>query len=570
MLTVTGRVVSVAPRAGGGYGVTLGPGPHVHWFASAEPIQLGTAVTVEAERCARRDIASGTTRGTLTTLVNARCKRMVVGSASDSIDPKWQDRVRASVDLKLFPYQADGAAWMASRLAGNTGSLLEDEPGLGKTIQTIAALTAARTFPACVVCPSSLKLNWAREFGLSVLRPTVYIISSRSGPIPPADVYILNYGLLRYRETDLLRLRLRAIVYDEAQALKSPTPKSTHRAAVATRLAHAIGLCIELTGTPIENRTSEFWRLLHIIDRLEWPDFQSFNERYCLAPSNDDRAAEPAARRVLTGHGRVEYVDELRERFAPMVLRRKKVDVAAQLPPKWHRSVLVELDALDLAKYKSVEADVRAWLFAQGEAGRANMATRATALVKLTHLRQIAAMGKLRQAVPDILRSWFFDRSQRDPLVIFGHHVAVLQRTAEICKRFGLRTVGITSRDSDEARQRAVDVFQGGGADVFLASFGVGGVGLNLQRSSDILMLERDWVPARMMQAEDRCHRILQTKNVVITYLDAADTVDVHLRQVNNAKRIIADEIVDGKRNGETTAVVALGEVLQRFLNGAR
>jgi SNF2 family DNA or RNA helicase len=371
------------------------------------------------------------------------------------------------------------------------------------------------------------------------------VINGTQGPMEHAEVHILNYELLRHREAQLRTLAPRVIVFDECQALKEPRPGPRHRAAVATRLAHQCGCAIGLTGTPVLNHPKELWRLLHIVDRRQWPDFDDFRERYCGVRRGRPRKDRKTGRTMVTAAGRIEQLDELQAKVSPYMLRRLKHQVLADLPPKSRRSIVVRLADKDMAVYRKAEKDVVAWLRSLGLGMRALRAARAKAIVKLTMLRHIAALGKLRSVVPEYLERWF-DRVAPEPLVVFGYHRDVMLGIYRICQRLRLRIAGIGGKEPRAKRQAMVDAFQTGLADVFLAPIATAGVGLNLQRASEALFVERVFTPAALVQAEDRIWRIGSRRPVTITYLDAAGTVDEHMCELLGAKQALVTAAVDG------------------------
>jgi SWI/SNF-related matrix-associated actin-dependent regulator 1 of chromatin subfamily A len=249
------------------------------------------------------------------------------------------------------------------------------------------------------------------------------------------------------------------------------------------------------------------------------------------------------------------------------MLRRLKTEVLTAMPKKTRYRVMVKLDAFDQANYKKAERDVVAWLREVASDERARSASRGQAVVKLTMLRRIAAVGKLRHAVRDYLTAWFA-RHHR-PLVIFGFHKQVLRGAYSICESLGLRVSSIQGKDSAKKRQEEVDRFSCGAADVFLAPIRSAGIGLNLQVSSDVLFLERVWTPALMLQAEDRVYRIGQERDVTVTYLDAQGTVDEYLAQVLTSKQRLIDRVVDGRRFNRAHVMSDIDEVISSFASGA-
>lgn len=553
---VTGRVVQtqISAESDRDFTIMLGPPPDLVWFrASGKPPHLGQLVSVLGEPKNKEIVDTGDTKGSITELLPKSWKVDASVYPSRYVPSAWLEHVKAVMARPLFRYQAEGAAWVSTRIAGGTGCILGDEPGVGKTAQTIAMLCALRPFPAVIVCPASLKQQWAREFGAAKRPPRVYVVSGTKERLPRnVDIYIMNYDLLYGREAELLYLSPRLYVFDEAQELRNPAARGRHRAASATRLVRQRGQgALLLTGTPIENRPAELWRLLHLTEPRRWPRFDEYSQRY-LKPSR----GKEVGRSVRTTAGKVERLNELHTLLDQAMLRRLKAEVLQDLPPKSRRSVLVQLDQASLKHYRAAEKDVVAWLQALGKFDRAEEAKKAQSIVKLTALRRIAAIGKLRGAVPDYLASWF-DTNSREPLVIFAYHRDVLLGLWRICQRLGLRTVGIGGGETSEKRQKAVDAFQDGRADVFIAPIRSAGVGLNLQRASEALFIERTFTPSQLIQAEDRVYRLGTSKPVTITYLDAAGTVDEHLAAVVQAKQALIRAVVDDNHEHSETMSTA-------------
>lgn len=442
----------------------------------------------------------------------------------------------------------------------------------GKSTQALAAIASVGATPAILCCPPNVKVNWTREARYLKPRLKIAVVSGSTGPIPPAHIIVVNYDILRARERQLLNLRAKTIVFDEAHLLKEPTPIASHRAAIATRIAHRIGRPILLTGTVLLNRPQELWRLLHILDPRIWSSYADFKHRYCASPDDEDKKF----RLIVTEHGQAKRIDELRALAAPYMLRRQITVLKQQLPPKTRRQVMIALEEVDRKNYLAAEKDVVAWLRGFAGDARAMRAKRGQAVVKLNMLRRIAAEGKLRRAVGDYLSAWFSEENGHKPLVIFAYHRRVLAGVEEICRRMGLKVSTISGKDSDKKRQEEIDRFQQGLTSVFIAPIKSAGVGINLQRASDILSLERLWTPSLMNQAEGRCHRLGQRNPVTVTYLDAAGTVDEHIAHVLAEKQRLIDTVVDDAsperatgRSQKQLTIETIDEVVARF-GGAR
>lgn len=570
---IKGRVLSVSPTRDGLYSVVLGPPPMMYSFTARTAPKLGVELLVDGTLGESKALALGSQHATLTNVEDAKVMRTTTIGHGRVIPPEWEARVKAVMERPLYDYQVLGAGWMAMELMAGRGALLGDVPGLGKTGQSVAAVLALNLLPCLVVCPTTLKINWSREFAWAKRPPYITIIQGRTGDIPPAEVVIVNYDLLKAREGQLGKYGFKSVIFDEAHVLKEAKVEPGHRAAVATRLAHWIGHPILLTGTPLQNRPQEFWRLLHIIAPREWSDYEAYHARYCKAISVEKPIVFKPSRVVSSLDGRAERIEELQSRVAPHMLRRLKTDVLTDLPPKTRKSLLVELPEEAMQHYKQAEQHFIDWVTGDG---RAHPKRPAHALVRMTYLRRMAARAKLVFCLEEYLRAWF-DRDKVEPLVLFAYHREILDGDPKVpggimrigaiglAKALGIRVAALRGNDTPQHRQAAIDDFNEGRADLFCASVLAGGVGINLhKRCSEVLFLERTWVPSQLVQAEDRCHRLGITAPVSCTYMDAAGTIDEHVARVLEGKFRLVNQIVDGATDAaDTFAMVA--EVLKTY-----
>ena len=536
---LTGRVVRVRPRGDGTYAVTVGTGRRlVYWLRTEDPLRVGDLVKLRNARLREGRVSGSIEPATLCIVDDADVEIVPDAFSRRLVGREWFRRAAQAMRRPLFTHQAEGAAWLAERIARGHGSILADEMGLGKTATTIAALVASRSMPAVVVCPATLKPGWLNELRFTRRPLKVATVDGVSGSLPAAHVLVVNYDVLRPRESQLRACGARILVLDESHAVKEPIVSDTHRAAVATRIGKAIGRVILLSGTPLLNRPQEYWRILHLVDPDRWPDYESFRLRYCVAGGEPEDG-------ISTDHGSVAHLTELRCLVDEVMLRRTKASLLTGLPPKRRERIEVELGPRDRAHYDAAERDLLAWLRSVGMTAEALTAAKGEALVKLTMLRHIAARGKVRAAVLPILQAWAANHPG-EPLVIFGFHVDVLGAVRLLASRVGLSTSLIGGSQGRRRRQIELDRWQCGASQVLVASIRVGGVGLNLQRACHAFVLERLWSPALMEQAEDRLHRIGQGREVTITYLDAKNTVDAHLAEVLADKSRLIRAAVDG------------------------
>jgi SWI/SNF-related matrix-associated actin-dependent regulator of chromatin subfamily A-like protein 1 len=466
---------------------------------------------------------------------------------------------------ELKPFQRAGVSYLLAQRR----AFLADEQGLGKTIEALATLEADNAYPAIVVCPASLKLNWMREISrwlphrsslaLSGLGPTGTRQSNREAPtegdaplaraagedvagstMPVSEITVLNYDILAARAPQLAAMQPRALVLDESHYCKNAAAKRTQAVARLATSIPADGLVLALTGTPVMNRPPELISQLRIIGRLA--DFGSgaqFGRRF----------KGPDAHVRLHWH--------LRSRC---FVRRLKADVLPQLPPKTRAVVPVELD--NETEYRLAETDVIAWLRSQpldlSELdAKVAAALRAERLVRLNALKQLAARGKLHAAL-----AWIHDFcSSGERLVVFASHREI-QRA--VIDRFP-HALHILGADTHAARDASVHAFQAAGnADnqLIVCSIEVAGQGLTLTQASNVAFLELDWTPAKHDQAEDRLHRIGQIDAVNAWYLLAAGTIDETIANLLERKRAVINAVTDGRPEDEENVIDALAREL--------
>jgi SWI/SNF-related matrix-associated actin-dependent regulator 1 of chromatin subfamily A len=438
---------------------------------------------------------------------------------------------------ELKPFQRAGVSYLLSQRR----AFLADEQGLGKTIEALAALEADNAYPAVVVCPASLKLNWLRELERWLPGRSAHALVGTGGGVStpmtgPAEVTVVNYDILAARVEELQALGPRALVLDESHYCKNASAKRTQ---AVQRLAASVpreGLVMALTGTPVMNRPPELIAQLRILGRLA--DFGSgaqFGRRF----------------RGADAHLRLHW--HLRARC---FVRRLKTEVLPQLPAKTRAVVPVELD--NEAEYRLAERDVVAWLQSQPLDlreldAKVAAALRAERLVRLNALKLLAARGKLHASL-----AWIHDfLSSGERLVVFAHHREIQRAVLE---RFP-GALHILGEDSHVARDASLRAFQEPDTpenQLIVCSIAVAGQGITLTRSSNVAFLELDWTPAKHDQAEDRCHRIGQQDAVNASYLLAADTVDETIATLLEHKRAVIGAVTDGRAENEGGVLDAL------------
>jgi SWI/SNF-related matrix-associated actin-dependent regulator of chromatin subfamily A-like protein 1 len=425
---------------------------------------------------------------------------------------------------ELRPFQRAGVRYALAQ----RHTFLADEQGLGKTVQALATMELDDAYPAVVVCPASMKLTWEREVSRWLPHRRTAVLHGRSAGgwasagAAHAEIVILNYEIVDGHLDALAGLDPRALVFDESHYCKQPRAKRTKACLSLSARVADDALRLALTGTPILNRPKELVSQLRLIGRLG--DFES-------GASMARRFRGPVALERLHWHLR-----------SHCYVRRLKADVLPQLPPKRQVPIPVELSNED--EYRLAERDLIAWLQSQplelrSLESRIAAALRNERLVQLNHLRRLAGRGKLDAAL-----AWIADFLESgEPLVVFADHVEVQHALVD---RFS-GAVHVLGDDDVMARDAAMTAFQrSDGPQLIVCSLRAAGQGITLTRASNVAFLELDWTPARLAQAEDRCHRIGQADAVTAWYLLAPDTIDETMAELLEHKRGVIGAVTDG------------------------
>jgi len=430
----------------------------------------------------------------------------------------------ADLDAVLRPYQQQGVDWLRFLQRAGLGGILADDMGLGKTIEALCAMDA----PALVVCPTSVLPNWANE--TRRFRPGLKI-HVYHGPTrrmdPDADVVLTTYGVLRIDVDKLKDRGWKAVVLDEAQAIKNPDSK-------VARAAYRLNADwkLTLTGTPVENRLDELWSQIHFTNPGLLGGRRDFQERY----------AKPIAR------GEPDAAPHLRERIRPFVLRRLKGEVAPELPPRTDNVLYCELSREERLVYDAVRASTMEKVVAQlqgQEGGRPNVMAALEALLRLRqascHSGLVPGQDAEGSSKIDVLMETLDELlAAGHKALVFSQWTALLDRVEPHLHKADIEFVRLDGSTRD--RQGVVERFQADdGPPVFLISLKAGGTGLNLTAADHVFLLDPWWNPAAEDQAADRAHRIGQDKPVMVYRLVAENTVEERILALQHRKRRLAD-----------------------------
>lgn len=467
-------------------------------------------------------------------------------------------RTRLPLGLSLMPFQMVGVAY--AKLSGYR-CIIGDDQGVGKTIQAIATLLTdpEELLPVLIVCPASVFQNWQKELAHWAPSLPVYPLPTAATRLPARGwrgVLICSWAMLSEFETDLRNWGLRYLIADEAHYAKEPT---SLRAKAANALSNVVPHVVFLSGTPLKNRAVELWHLLHMVDGDAWGAKQEFGEVYGGVKTYKTKSG-----RVITKYEDGKNLDKLRARLRTFLIRRLKLDVLTQLPPKVRKYVDVVLTPKERAEYTKVKEEYETWLREEHRKlieaefraegvdpasatdeiksrveAKVESALRARALTQIGVLRHTVGRLKTRAALAFIQEMVDNDK----PLVVVVNHRDVATSIAEWLTAKKIPYGMVVGGMAVAKKQEAVDAFQAGDLDVMIISES-GKEGINLFRASNTLFVERFWTPADEDQAEDRIHRIGQQNGVTIWYLKAKDTIDEDVSNlIANKRRIIKDAI---------------------------
>ncbi|MBL0749921.1 DEAD/DEAH box helicase [Nocardioides baculatus] len=525
------------------------------------------------------------THGRLSTweLLGPLFRSFELGGASSCMDLPEPTSLAAPGKLELMPHQA---AMIASAAEGHRTFLLADEPGLGKTAQALLAAQAANAFPLLVVCPNVVKTNWARETERWTPRRTATVIHGDGGQVDAfADVIIVNYEILDRHVGWLGSFGFKGMVVDEAHFIKNKTSqRSRHVLELSERLRArtARPLLMALTGTPLINDIEDFraiWQFLGWIDdTAPMARLMEALEETDLTPA--DHAFYPAARKAVIDQG---------------IVRRRKVDVAADIPARRIADIPVELDDEDARSIKAAEKELARRLV---ERYTAALETRRTGSVVegIDHelVRRVATwereemdkgtsgenvfsmFRRIGRAKAGLSADYAAQLARNvGKVVFFARHVDVMDIAEETFTRRGLKHTSIRGDQTPKAREKAIHAFVNDpDVQVIVCSLAAAGVGVNLQVASNVVLSELSWTDAEQTQAIDRVHRIGQSDPVTAWRIIAAQTIDTRIAELIDSKAGLAaraldgsDEEVSSSANIQTEALVALlTDALERKL----
>jgi SNF2 family DNA or RNA helicase len=470
--------------------------------------------------------------------------------------------------LPLLPYQRAGVKYAAQAKR----CFIADDMGLGKTLQAIATLEYVRdSYPAVVVCPPNLVLNWQKEYEKWLPERKVVTVTDRK-TFPEHkdfDVLVIGYSNINHWQKQIKDFR--SFVFDESHYIKSPTSQRTKAAIKIARTAPRQGIVLCLTGTPVTNRPAEYASQLDVLGKLNtFGGLWGFYRRYCGAYR--DRFGQWN----ISGNSNL---DELNEKLrGNCYIRRTKDQVLKDLPPVRHANIIVAGSPTQMAEYRKAERDIVEYLVERAKQialelgtspGSAAVVAKIKAeanehLVRISVLRRLAAKAKMDSVVE-------FIESHKEAglkVVVAAHHRDVVD---EIANKFGgLKIQGGMLVEEVEAAKSRFQEEPTEDAPVIVLSIQAAKTGHTLTASQDVLFVELPWTPADVDQTYSRCHRLGQKGSVTATYLLCEGTVDEEIYDLISRKRGVVNAATDGGAVGkreDSVGQMLVGLFAERGLN---
>ena len=475
------------------------------------------------------------------------------------------------------------ARLLSAVAAGHRTFLLADEPGLGKTAQALLAAQVANAYPLLAVVPNVVKTNWAREAHIWTPSRSVTVIHGDGESIDGfADIIVVNYEVLDRHVDWIGNHGFRGMVVDEAHYIKNrKSQRSQYVLDISERIRRRVArpLLMALTGTPLINDIEDFraiWQYLGWIGERQPGDLlMAALEESGFAPA--DHAFYPAARQAVLDLG---------------IVRRRKVDVASDIPARRIADMPVELEGTVGRSVREAERELARRLLGRYEAAveaRRNRGAEVAdgidhELVRRVAEREVAEgaetgtgenvfklVRRIGQAKAELAADYAAQLARSaGKVVFFAKHLDVMDTAGEVFDRREIRYTQIRGDQTPKARQQAIDGFvTDPEVAVIVCSLTAAGVGINLQVASNVVLAELSWTNAEQTQAIDRVHRIGQSEPVTAWRIIAAQTIDTKIAELIDSKAGLAARALDGSDEEVSSSADIQVEALVSLLTEA-
>ena len=461
--------------------------------------------------------------------------------------------VPKDIHARLRPYQERGYAWMYHNMRLGFGSILADDMGLGKTLQVITFLQrlkddgAIGAKRALVVAPTGLLANWQAELQrfAPMLSVFLYHGAKRDLKAFSEDILLTSYGLVRSDADLLKKWKWQVVVIDEAQNIKNQDTAQSKAVRSLKAEVH-----IAMSGTPVENRLSEYWSIMDFANKGYLGTAKTFNDEY-VKPIQD--------------FGSTACAERFRRITSPVMMRRLKTDktIITDLPDKIEQDEFASLTPSQAALYQKVVDESMKVILDKDETDSKQLFERQGLILQMilalkqicNHPAQYLKDGRL---VPSLSGKTEMLLDLVDAIRENGEKVIIFTQFKEmgdmlqqfIAERTGTEPMFLHGGCSIKQRKDMVDRFQTNRADrIFILSLKAAGTGLNLTAATHVVHYDLWWNPAVEAQATDRAYRIGQKKNVMVHRFITKNTFEERINDMINNKRALAEMTVSSGEN---------------------
>jgi SWI/SNF-related matrix-associated actin-dependent regulator 1 of chromatin subfamily A len=424
----------------------------------------------------------------------------------------------------LYDYQQEGISTLFDIVttSEDQAALLADPPGAGKTPQAIGLANALKSKSVLIVCPASLRQNWAREVEKwSSFNFTIQVVLNGQTEIDETtDVVIISYHLAVSLHEKLSKRNFDLLICDESHHMKNPASNASR--IVLVLLWSRCKYRLLITGTPLPNgRANEAWTTFSRCSQKHFGDWKKYSQKYCVERET------PWGKKFVASKN----LDELREKSKDFMVRRPKKLIVSQLPALVRKRHYVSLEITKLLEegLDDIDAIVEAV-----ESGAPLESDHITTVRKNIGLSKVTAILDLIQATLE----------EAEQVVVFVHHREVYMQIQEWLDENKITHVGINGLTPSEVRQISVDRFQKKEVQVFLASLKAANTGITLTSAHRLIMGEFDWVPSTNEQAEGRIYRLTQDEICQVEYVVCEKSLDEKVLDVVQRKQKNIDKVM--------------------------
>lgn len=429
------------------------------------------------------------------------------------------------------------------KLAGSKRFILADDMGLGKTTSTIIAALESGAKKVLIICPASLKINWAREIE-NYTDQSIYICEGKNFS-SDHDFVIINYDIIKNfhdikdkENSQILNAKFDLIIIDEAHYIKN---SQAQRTKLINHFVKNVNRLWLLTGTPITSRPIDYYNLLSLVESPVAQNWMAYVIRFC--EGYQFRAGQ---RKVWNVNG-ASNLDELRERTSKQILRRLKTDVL-DLPEKIINPVYLRLKSRE---YENLMGEYFDWF----RNNREESSSLTIQFSKLMKVRQVIAEEKVSQTI-EIAENIL---EQGKKVIIFSNFTEPLKRIHE---HFGKMSVYLDGSTTKPARQKAVDDFQDNDkVKVFCGNIKAAGVGITLTSAEVVIFNDLSFVPSDHSQAEDRAYRYGQKNSVLVYYPLFENTIEGAIYDILIRKKGIFETVMGDNLDKGSVAELILNSI---------